>query len=117
MAIGRKTGGRQKGGRNKKTLAREAAIKAAVSNIKQAGGEVAECDAHGLLIMIYMNDELPIEMRLDAAKAAIRFEVPALASTESTNTETTRYVVALPDGEISMDEWKAKYSPEAEAKH
>jgi len=40
-----------------------------------------EGDAHALLVAIYKNPKQPIELRLDAAKAAIRFEKPALAST------------------------------------
>lgn len=31
-------------------------------------------DAHKLLMMVYKNQQLPIMVRLDAAKAAIRFE-------------------------------------------
>jgi hypothetical protein len=37
-------------------------------------------DAHALLMSIYKNTDKPIELRLDAAKAAIRYEKPALAS-------------------------------------
>jgi hypothetical protein len=73
---------------------------------------VFEGDAHSLLALIYKNEGLLTEMRADAAKAAIRFEKPALASTDNRNTDTTTYLVALPSGEtITREEWKAKYGP------
>jgi hypothetical protein len=36
-------------------------------------------NAHGLLVAIYKDAARPIEVRLDAAKAAVRFERPVLA--------------------------------------
>jgi hypothetical protein len=118
MAYGRKTGGRQKGTPNKRTLERQAAVQEAAKAIEAAAGDKAFTgDAHALLMAIYKNTDLPLEMRADAAKAALRFEKPALASTDNRNTDTTRYLVALPSGEVSMDEWKAKYAPVQPAKH
>jgi hypothetical protein len=38
-------------------------------------------DAHALLVAIYRNESLPLSMRLDAAKSAVKFERPALATT------------------------------------
>jgi hypothetical protein len=38
-------------------------------------------DAHALLVAIYRDPRHPLDLRLDAAKAAVRFEKPALAST------------------------------------
>jgi hypothetical protein len=38
-------------------------------------------DAHALLVAIYRDESLPLSMRLDAAKSAVKFERPALAST------------------------------------
>lgn len=110
MAIGRKTGGKVKGSKNKRTLAREEQIRAAAEAMKASGIPVYEGDAHAYLMTIYKNEGLPTDVRLDAAKAAVRFEKPA--KTENTNLgDNTRYLVALPDGEVSMDEWKAKYAP------
>ena len=36
------------------------------------------CDAHSLLRMVYLDTTLPIEVRIDAAKAAIGYELPKL---------------------------------------
>jgi len=38
-------------------------------------------DAHAFLMMVYKDPSLPLALRLDAAKAAIPFEKPALAAT------------------------------------
>jgi hypothetical protein len=113
MAYGRKTGGRQKGTPNKRTLERQRALEAAAKAIAEAtGADAFDGDSHALLMAIYKNQTLPIELRADCAKTAIRFEKPALASTDNTNRDTRRYVVALPNGETSLDEWKAKYAPQ-----
>ena len=39
-------------------------------------------DAHALLMAIYKIENVPIEMRLDAAKSAVRYEKPALSSVD-----------------------------------
>ncbi len=110
MAQGRKTGGKVKGSKNKRTLEREAQFQAAADALKASGVPIYDGDAHAYLMAVYKNESLPTETRMDAAKAAVRFEKPA--KTENTNLgDNTRYLVALPSGEVSMDEWKAKYAP------
>jgi hypothetical protein len=117
MAIGRKTGGRQKGTKNKRTVELERQRAEAEKALHAAlGDDLFEGDAHALLMAIYKNKKLPMDLRADCAKVAIRFEKPALASTDNTNRDTRRYVVALPNGETSLDEWKAKYSPAEQPK-
>jgi hypothetical protein len=113
MANGRKTGGRKKGVPNKRTLERQQALQEAVKVAAEATGTTMfDGDAHALLALIYRNEALPIDLRADAAKSAIRFEKPALASTDNRNTDTTTYLVALPSGEtMTREEWKAKYAP------
>jgi hypothetical protein len=64
-------------------------------------------DAHALLVSVYQNEKAEMHMRLDAAKAAIRFEKPALASIEQKVESTIRNVVRLPEIAASVDEWKA----------
>jgi hypothetical protein len=81
MALGRKTGGRKKGTPNKATAERAAAVAAAAAAIGEAIPDAFAGDAHALLMAVYKNPALPIELRADAAKAAVRFEKPALAST------------------------------------
>jgi hypothetical protein len=75
MAQGHKTGGRQKGTKNKKT------VLLALAEI--LGDNAFEGDAHSLLIAVYKDQSQPIELRLEAAKAAIRFEKPALAALDA----------------------------------
>ena len=41
--------------------------------------DVFQGDAHAFLMMVYKDPSLPLALRLDAAKAAIPFEKPALA--------------------------------------
>jgi hypothetical protein len=44
------------------------------------GKNAFEGDAHALLVTIYKDPTHPIDLRLDAAKAAIAFEKPRLAA-------------------------------------
>jgi hypothetical protein len=85
--MGKKTGkpkGRPPGAKNKRTAAREAAMKAAAAEVKQVLGKGAfEGDAHALLMMVYKDQRRDIELRLDAAKGAIRFEKPALSAVDA----------------------------------
>lgn len=89
MAKGHKTGGRQKGSKNKKIKAREEAVAAAHALISQALPNNFDGDAHTLLIAIYRDLSRPIETRLDAAKAAIGYEKPRLAATDHTSNGQT----------------------------
>jgi hypothetical protein len=50
------------------------------------GANAFEGDAHSLLIAVYKDESHPIELRLEAAKAAIRFEKPALAAVDTHGT-------------------------------
>ena len=81
MARGVKTGGgSREGSPNKRTVARERAVAAAAEKIADALGPNAfEGDAHALLAAIYKDPSRPIELRLDAARAAIAYERPRLA--------------------------------------
>jgi hypothetical protein len=92
---------------NKKTLARRAALAQAAADLRaQLDAEAAETppeastapvtaptgivpeepvnwfrgDAHALLRQIYTDPRMPLELRVDAAKSAIRFERPALVA-------------------------------------
>lgn len=78
MARGRKTGGRQKGTKNRRTQALEAASKAALAGLPT--------DFTSLMLMqaIYRDDGMPMPARLAAAKEALPYEHPKLASTELT---------------------------------
>ncbi len=82
---GERRGGRQRGAKNKKTLAREQAQAISAEKIEAAlGASAFEGDAHALLMAVYKDPLQPIGLRLDAAKAAISYEKPRLAAIEGT---------------------------------
>jgi hypothetical protein len=75
---------------------------------KALGPDATDVDAHTLLMAIYKNEAHPIELRLEAAKAAIRFEKPALAAIDAHGTiENVQYVIS--DRPLTMEEWEEKY--------
>ena len=74
--------GRPKGAPNKRTVERVAAMAQTAQAIEAALPEAFAGDAHSLLVAIYKDKTRPIELRIDAAKAAIRYETPALAAVE-----------------------------------
>lgn len=79
---GERRGGREKGTPNKRTLEREEQMAAASAALEQALANPFAGDSHALLMAIYKNGDLPIQIRLDAAKAAIGYEKPRLAAIE-----------------------------------
>lgn len=85
--MGKQTGnprGRPRGAKNKHTNAREAKIKETAAEIAQALGlQGFDGDAHALLMLVYKNVEIPMDLRLDAAKAAIGYEKPKLTSVDA----------------------------------
>jgi hypothetical protein len=89
-----KTGGRKCGTPNKRTLALEQAAAEAAGKIASALGDTAfEGDAHSLLMAVYKDTSKPLELRIQAAKAAIGFEKPRLAA-----------VAASVEGQMSLEE-------------
>jgi hypothetical protein len=85
--MGKRTGnprGRPKGAKSTRTVEREAAMQEAAKKAAEAlGVEAFGGDAHALLMMIYKNTAHPIELRVDAAKAAIGYEKPRLATVDN----------------------------------
>jgi hypothetical protein len=85
MAYGFKTGGRKKGVKNKRTRRIESAARRLLDDAKDVlgdqGAKLFEGDAHALMVLTYKNPDLPLDVRMDAAKAAIRFEKPAFTQT------------------------------------
>jgi hypothetical protein len=76
--MGKRTGrprGRPKGARNRRTIARQQAMAEAVAKLGDFAG-----DAHALLMSIYKDSNVPLDLRADAAKACLRFEKPALSA-------------------------------------
>ena len=80
---GERRGGRQRGAKNKRTLAREQAQAKSAEKIETAlGASAFQGDAHELLMAIYKDLQQPIGLRLDAARVAIGYEKPRLAAIE-----------------------------------
>jgi hypothetical protein len=110
MAIGKKTGGRVKGSKNRRTRQIEAASKATVDAVTEALGEQAfDGNAHAVLVAVYKDLKNPVELRVDAAKAAIRFEMPALSSVDQKGNATPQYVAYLPAGCATPEDWLAQH--------
>ena len=84
--MGERTGnprGRPPGAKNRRTKAVEAATVEAASKIAEAIDEAFDGDAHALLMAVYKNPANEMALRIDAAKAAIRYERPALSSVQA----------------------------------
>lgn len=111
--MGAKTGrprGRPPGVRNKRTQERELELKAAAQALSEVlGDECFDGDAHALLMTVYKNKALELPLRVDAAKAAIRYEKPALAAVEVKADVNTTINDVTPDPE-SEAEWMAKHA-------
>ena len=73
-----KVGGRKKGTPNKQELPLARALREAREKAEREVAADPNCDAHSLLRMVYLDTTLPIEVRIDAAKAAIGYELPKL---------------------------------------
>ena len=109
MAQGFKTGGRKKGSKNKRTLLLEGAGRQIQNDAKRIlGDQTFEGDAHSLLALIYKDNSLPLAIRLDAAKAAIRFEKPAM-SPVGARESNDNVVYEISDKPLTMDEWEKQY--------
>lgn len=81
--MGQRTGrprGRPKGAKNKRTREREAAMTATADKVKASIKGAFDGDAHALLMSIYKDPKCSIELRIDAAKAALRVEKPSLSA-------------------------------------
>ena len=86
MAKGqKKTGGRQKGSRNKRTQEREEATAQAIALIGEAIPDAFAGDAHAFLVAVYKNPKLDHHTRQDAAKAALPYEKPRLQAVKLAN--------------------------------
>ena len=75
---GERRGGRQKGTPNKLTAARIERMNEAAKALEATLPHAFTGDAHAFLMAVYKDESLPLEVRLDAAKAAIPYERPRL---------------------------------------
>jgi hypothetical protein len=74
--------GRPKGSKNRRTVTLEAGMTIAAARLNELLPDVKTLDAHSLLIAIYSDPEMPVAVRLEAARAALRVEKPALQATQ-----------------------------------
>jgi hypothetical protein len=87
--------GRPRGRKNDATIRREAAVKAANDVLGKLLDNAFDGDAHALLCAVYRNPDVPLDLRLDAAKAALRCEKPALRTVAATHTGTLEELVRV----------------------
>ena len=113
MAKGRKTGGRQKGTRNKSTNALLGEAEAITLKLgEEIGSEnLFHGDSLAFFKAIYKNETLPLGLRFQAADRIARFENPAKSSVDATINEQREYVARLPERRNNVDEWMATYGP------
>lgn len=90
---GQKTGGRKKGSRNRKTIARETAVAELHAVLGERG---FQGDAHAFLMAVYKDQQQPLVMRIDAAKAAIGYEKPKLTFLDANIDATVGNYTAIP---------------------
>jgi hypothetical protein len=91
LEMGTRTGrprGRPKCSKNKRTAERGAATQEMATRIGKAVGGAFEGDAHAYLTSVYKDPSKPENVRIDAPKAAIRYEKPALAPVEQGGPDT-----------------------------
>lgn len=88
--------GRPKGAKNFKTAEHEALLAKAEERLKEVLPRYAfKGDAHMLLMSVYKDPNYPIDLRVDAAKAAIRYEKPALAAVEHSGTVANQQITLV----------------------
>jgi hypothetical protein len=81
MRGGRRPGaGRPKGAINKRTEALAEAVAVTAATLKDTIPDAFTGDAHALLMALYKDPANPLTLRMEAARAAIRYEKPALAA-------------------------------------
>jgi hypothetical protein len=99
MRGGKREGsGRPSGAKNKRTAAIEAAAQAVAERFKTEVPTAFDGDGVAFLQVVYRDPDQPIELRLDAAKAASRYERPALAAT------LTRDMTPVPATQAEADQ-------------
>ena len=105
-------GGRSKGTPNKRTKEMQDAAREAREKARRVLGDNAfDGDAHGFLTLVYRDPSLPLEVRLDAAKTAISYETPRLASIDATVvTEVVTELTADQRRERARREIRAAFS-------
>lgn len=98
MPGGKRPGaGRPKNSKNKRTVEREAAVQQAAAAISETIPGAFEGDAHAFLMLVYKDPAQPCAIRIDAAKAALKVEKPALQSVAAKTELTGNLEVTISD--------------------
>jgi hypothetical protein len=93
-------GGRAKGTPNKRTKEMLDATRAAREKARRVlGNDAFDGDAHALLVLVYRDTSLPIELRLDAAKVAINYESPRLQAVQLDGALSAQVKMTIPPEE------------------
>jgi hypothetical protein len=71
------------------------ATKQAEALLRMTGTDMFEGDAHALLIWAYKHPDVPLKMRLDAARDALPYEKPRLMSIDGRMDHTHKHVAAV----------------------
>lgn len=75
--------GRPRGTPNRKTVEQKAAVARVAELIESQIPEAFTGDAHAFLMTVYKDVSIELPIRIDAAKAAVRFEKPMLSAVEA----------------------------------
>jgi type II secretory pathway component PulM len=73
------------------------------------GSNVFEGDAHAVLVSVYKDLTQPMQLRLAAAQAAVRYEKPALSAVDTTVDDKRSYVARMPQPEPTPEQWLRQY--------
>ena len=93
--------GRPPGSPNKRTTDIKQAVAKAAQRLEAEIPDAFVGDAHAFLVAIYKSPDYPIELRLEAAGKAIRYEKPALAAVQ-VNATIKRDADDLTDAELEQ---------------
>lgn len=94
--------GRPKGSKSKRTVEREQAMREVAEKIAGTLPDAFGGDAHALLISIYKDARQDMHLRVDAAKAALPYEKPKLASIEvQADVSVRRSAADMTDDELA----------------
>ena len=105
---GRRDGsGRPEGLKNRRTVELEAKQREAAATLAAVLPDAFDGDAHALLMLVSKDRRQPIDLRLEAAGKAIRYEKPALATIDMSTTGSVRHVIL--DRPMTTEQWEAQF--------
>ena len=103
--------GRPPGSPNRRTTAIKEAVARAADRLEAEIPDAFVGDAHAFLVSIYKDPQQPIDLRMEAAKAAVRYEKPVLAAIDVTS-DGSLTVKDITDRPLTSAEWAERYVTE-----